>query len=466
MTQPASSVDVVVLGAGPAGLAAAWYAARKGLCVAVLDRAPAVGGLAASTIVDDQSVDLGSHRLHPSIRPDLLADLRDSLGVDLQWRPRHGRIRLHGRWVAFPLRPVDLMRHSSLAFAGGVLRDAATARWRTSSPADAAPSFGSEVRRHLGPTICSSFYEPYARKLWATPADDLSAELFRRRVSVRSPNALIARALPRRHPAGFWYPTQGFGTISTSLARGVEVLGGQVITGAELGEITLDERGARVGLVGGSQMFARTIVSTVPSAALATSVGAPADVVSSAHHLHTRAAVLVYLTVPRPQYTPFDAHYFPDSSTMVSRLSEPKNYRSSASDPRDRTVLCAEIPATVGDRTWTADDDVLLQRTADELGQVGLPDPSAIGGVVDRRTHVYPVYRVGFERERDAVDAYLARLPNLAVLGRQALFAHDNTHHALLMGKTVVDAISTTGQLDRARWDVARRAFADHTVED
>jgi protoporphyrinogen oxidase len=98
--------------------------------VVVLDRAGAVGGLAASITVADQRVDLGSHRLHPSIRPDLLADVVELLGGDLQRRQRHGRIRLEGRWLAFPLRPTDLLRNARPAFAAWAVRDVAMAPWR------------------------------------------------------------------------------------------------------------------------------------------------------------------------------------------------------------------------------------------------------------------------------------------------------------------------------------------------
>ncbi|MDP9443719.1 MAG: FAD-dependent oxidoreductase, partial [Actinomycetota bacterium] len=90
---PADSADLVVLGAGPAGLAAAWRAARAGLSTVLLERAAAVGGMAGSFEVAGTRVDLGSHRLHASIDPRILADLTGLLGSDLQLRRRNGRLR-------------------------------------------------------------------------------------------------------------------------------------------------------------------------------------------------------------------------------------------------------------------------------------------------------------------------------------------------------------------------------------
>jgi len=92
-----ADADIVVLGAGPAGLAAAWRVALAGHSVTVLDRAPVVGGMAASFDVAGQRVDHGSHRLHPATDPAVLAALRELLGDDLQERPRHGRLRLADR---------------------------------------------------------------------------------------------------------------------------------------------------------------------------------------------------------------------------------------------------------------------------------------------------------------------------------------------------------------------------------
>jgi hypothetical protein len=76
------------------------------------------------------------------------------------------------------------------------------------------------------------------------------------------------------------------------------------------------------------------------------------------------------------------------------------------------------------------------------------------------------VYRLGFEHQQRVIDEHLDQRPNLAVVGRQALFAHDNTHHALLMGKELVDALGDEAGVDRERWAAARRGFADHVVED
>src|SRR3954447_13841689 len=179
---------VVVVGAGPAGLMAAWRAARAGHEVTVIERSNRVGGMAASHSVAGLRVDLGSHRLHPSTPPVILGALRALLGGDVQERTRNGRVRLGDRWIAFPLRAADLLTRTPRPFAVGAVRDAVLAPTRHPR----ADTFAEVVRAGLGPTVADAFYAPYVRKIWGVAPAELSGELARRRVSAGGP-AAIAR---------------------------------------------------------------------------------------------------------------------------------------------------------------------------------------------------------------------------------------------------------------------------------
>ena len=116
--------EVIVVGAGVAGLVAAWRVAKGGRTVCVLERSSFIGGMASSIEVAGQRVDLGSHRLHPSIAPDLFAAIQALLGNDLQLRQRNGRLRLRDRWVRFPLRGTDLVRQMPRPLAARAAADA------------------------------------------------------------------------------------------------------------------------------------------------------------------------------------------------------------------------------------------------------------------------------------------------------------------------------------------------------
>ena len=175
--------------------------------------------------------------------------------------------------------------------------------------------------------------------------------------------------------------------------------------------------------------------------------------------------VLVYLAVPRSQYTEYDAHYFPGLDTIIARLSEPKNYRDGP-DPDGQTVLCAEIACSVADDIWEASDSSLGDRVGNELQALGLPHPEHVDVEVRRLRSVYPVYRHGYRDHLGRVEQWLAAQPRLLTVGRQGLFVPDNLHHVVAMGNQSADVVNGDGSVDRRAWSEARERFRSHVVED
>lgn len=434
---------MAVIGAGPAGLMAALRLARAGRSVVVHEAAPRVGGMAGSIDVDGVRVDFGSHRLHPSTPPELLAEIRGLLGDDLQVRPRNGRIRMAGRWLRFPLRAHELVIRLPPRLAAASARDVLTAPFRRPR----RDTFAEVVRAGLGPTMADAFYAPYVEKLWGVPPDQLSGELARRRVTADGPVAIAKRLVKARSGgATFLYPRQGFGQISEALAEAAAAAGAEIRLSSPVDDL--------------DGLDADLVFSTLPITTLAAMAGGPT---SSLTH---RGMALVHLTLARRPYTPFDAHYFPEPDVVFSRVSEPANYRDSVDDPPDRTVLCAEVPCRAGDAIWSASDADLGEQVADGLARVGLPVATPDRVRVERLPRVYPLYRVGFEQELAGVLEWAHGLDRVVVFGRQGLFVPDNTHHALAMGAEAAAAVRVDGSFDRDAWTEALDRFRGHVVED
>lgn len=476
--QPQPSVmpetRIIILGAGPAGLGAAYQLHRldRGHAT-VLEQQQVVGGNAASFELGGLPVDFGSHRLHPACDPGILEDIRKFLGSDLLDRPRHGRIHLRGRLIHFPLKPVDLLLRLDPGFGTGTLRDMVLKPFRRASSGD---SFADVLLGNLGPTICQDFYFPYARKIWGRDPEELSGTQARRRVSAGSFGKLVRKllaAVPGFGPPGagrFFYPRGGFGQIAAAYADAAVGAGARLEVGAKVTSITRRPAGGwRVVAERKeerSEYEGDLLWSTIPITTLAHSLeGSPAAVRDACRGICYRAMLLVYLELDMQQFTEYDAHYFPDASIRITRLSEPKNY-SGRVEPRGRTLLCAELPCDADDAVWLASPEELGRIVAEDLARAGLPLPRPALRVTTRRLRqAYPIYLRGYEEPFDLLDRWVTSQEGLLSFGRQGLFAHDNTHHALAMAYAAVACLGPAG-FDAGRWAEFRETFATHVVED
>ncbi len=467
---------IAVLGGGPAGLGAAWRLAKEGKAeVQLFEAGATVGGNAASFVAEGVNCDFGSHRLHPASDPAILADIRSLLGDDLLLRPRHGRIRLKNSWIHFPLKPVDLATRLPPAFAAALFIDAATAKLR--APKSAEETFGSVLLGGLGRTMCESFYFPYMKKLWGLGPDELAPTLAKRRVSGSSLPKLLRKifgALPglRSPTTGkFYYPRKGFGQICERLAEAARAEGAVLHLGARVEGLEISgDRVRSVKVKNGEALTTHAVDavwSTLPLTTLVRAAGeaAPRDVKDAARSIRFRGMMLVYLVLDTDQYSEFDAHYFPELSIPISRLSETKNYYDSA-EPRGTTILCAELPSDPGDQYWSMSDDDLGRALYGWLGAAGLPQTAKVRRAFTRRlSHAYPVYDRDYETHFRTLDTWIGQVDGLLTFGRQGLFAHDNTHHALAMAYAAVDSFRD-GAFDQRQWAGHREEFLTHVVED
>lgn len=450
----ASSADVVVVGGGPAGLTAALAAARRGRGVVLVEGADVVGGMAGSFEVAGQRVDFGSHRLHPSAPPPVAALVRELLGHDLQVRERNGRLHLAGRWVGFPLQAIDVVRTVPPLVGGRIAVDLVAGRWRHRGD----DSYAEFVRAGLGPTVLDRFHGPMAAKLWGVDPHELSGELARRRISVTSGGRLLRRLARTSRPAGrtFLYPRLGYGEVVDRLAGAAAAAGVEIRTSTAITSVTPGPL-PTVGLADGATLEAGRVLWTAPLPALAAAAR------RTAAPIEHRGLVLVYLVVDEHRYSPVDAHYVPDADVVFTRLSEPKNYRDGP-DPAGQTVLCAEVPCSAGDATWSLTAAAAGELVLDGMGRAGLRRP-LVGHVELRRlAQVYPVLRRG-ETGRDCTLAWADGLDGVTVLGRQGRHVADNLHHVMDMALRAAACLDDRGW-DESRWMVERHRFETFVVDD
>ena len=475
MAQP----HILILGAGPAGLGAAFRLRRHGLARAsVLEQNRHVGGNAGSFDLAGMRVDFGSHRLHPACDPEILRDIRDLLGSDLLDRPRHGRIRLCGRWIHFPLKPMNLVLGLPMGFSFGVAADLMRKVFGNDNGHEHVETFASVLKFGLGRTICDNFYFPYVQKIWGLKPEELAVTLARRRISANSLPKMTRKILsalsgPSKSSRGrFYYPRHGYGQICEAYYSGARESGAEIHLNSQVQAVRIENSAVHVEYQD-SEGRSRTldadhVWSTIPITILAErlSPAPPEEILRAARSIQYRAMILVYIVLEQDRFSEFDAHYFPEVSLPISRLSEPKNYCDSA-EPKNATVLCAELPCSTEGSEWRKTADELGRLVGDSLEKAGIPLQARIMEIAVRRIRqAYPIYAKAYEAHFNPLDQWLGRIDRLLTFGRQGLFAHDNTHHALYMAYSAVKCLDESGGFDRERWQSFRGIFDSHVVED
>jgi protoporphyrinogen oxidase len=286
----------------------------------------------------------------------------------------------------------------------------------------------------------------------------------------------VLSAVPGLKPEGsgvFFYPRYGYGQISQAYYKSAQELGAEILLGSRVKSVEINpEDGNHVvsyerdGLM--QSVKADYIWSTIPITALnrIMSPKPPEELLEAAQNIDYRAMILIYLILEQDRFSEYDAHYFPEIEIPISRLSEPKNY-SNSTEPKEFTVLCAELPCATDDPQWEMTDSQLSELVHDALRKSGIPIQSPIREtVVKRLRYAYPMYRRGYEVHFDQLDDWTSQIDGLLTFGRQGLFAHDNTHHALFMAYSAVSCLDQQGRFDKQRWQEFRHIFETHVVED
>ena len=475
-----SKPHIAILGAGPSGVGAAYRLMKNEKAkITVLEARDRVGGNAGSFERHGIHLDYGSHRLHPACKPDILEEIHSLLGNDLLKRPRHGRIRLNNRWIHFPIQFSDMIRKLPLGFSGGVFSD--MVKKSISGKvlrSDRNDNFAAVLRKKLGKTICDEFYFPYAKKIWGLEPDQIASIQAEKRVSADSFTKLIKKVfLKSLSKSGekvpfFYYPKRGYGQISDAYYHKAEQLGADFRFKSKV--IGLHTEGSKIKSVkyehGGEQksIEADLIWSTLPITLTAKMMSPEPDssVINAADRMRFRSMVLIYLFLEQDRFSEYDAHYFPEEKIPITRLSETKNYYS-ATMPTNLTCICAELPCSVDDEYWTMGQEEAKSVVVESLNRAGLLIGSDVKEIVIRKIkQAYPIYDLGFESHLETLNHYFGTFQNMILFGRQGLFVHDNTHHALHMAYSASECVDSEGKFDHNLWSNYLMEFESHVVED
>lgn len=453
--------SVTILGGGLAGLSAAQRFAEKGWRVTVLETEAQVGGLAQSFENDGYTYDHGPHRLYSNLE-ELNDHFKMVLDGNWDYRNRLSRIYMRQKFFDYPLKVGNVITSLGVWTMFRSFSDYLVARTRNAIKPIPDDNFESWVIKRFGRTLYELFFGTYTRKAWGIPCTKISSDWAAQRISQLDLWDTVKKTVFR--PKGgvrslvskFIYPkTGGIGALSLGYERLILRDGGTVITGAHVVRIDSQDGVVRnvVYVKDGQEHVQESdlYVSTVPLTQLIPMLGAvvPPHVHTAKNALIHKGIVFAYIKIDREQLTPDHWIYIPEEHIAVHRISEFTNFSRDCA-PDGKTMVCAEITSTKGDKYWMSSDEDILELAKDNLVTLGLLDERNVlpGGFVRRVDYAYPIYDLTYRGNVRALMEYLKGFSNLVSTGRQGLFRYGNMDHSIAMGHAVARRILEDAAID------------------
>jgi protoporphyrinogen oxidase len=434
---------VVVVGAGPAGLTAAYLLAKDGARVTVLEADDVVGGIARTVEYRGYRFDIGGHRFFTKI-PPVEALWRELLGDELIKVSRLSRIHYRGRYFDYPLKAANALRGLGLINTFLVLASYARARlW----PSDVEENFEQWVSNRFGRRLYEIFFKTYTEKVWGIPCTEIRAEWAAQRIQGLSlAKAIFSSTALHRRANGiksliheFDYPRLGPGQMWERARDRVNELGGEVRMRHYV--VGLERRDGRVVAArvrtpdGGVRIEGEHFITTMPLRDLIHTCipEAPPEIRRAGDGLSYRDLLVVALILHQGHLFPDNWIYVHTPGVRVGRIQNVKNWsRAMVPDPAASCVnmeyFCSE-----GDDLWTRRDEDLIALARRELAELALADPSVVvDGTVVRMPKAYPVYDSTYRARLNVVRSWLDAIPNLHTIGRNGMHKYNNQDHSML----------------------------------
>lgn len=446
------SGDVVIIGAGPAGLTAAYLLGKQGLKVHVIEKDPRyVGGISRTVECDGFRFDIGGHRFFSKSQE--VVDLWDEfLPHDLILRPRMSRIYYEGKFYSYPLRAFEALWNLGLLRSALCLASYAKAKV---FPKAEVRNFQDWVSNQFGSKLFSIFFKTYTEKVWGMPCTAISADWAAQRIKGLSLGAAVFDGIKRslhlnKAPNNgktaktllefFRYPRLGPGMMWEAARERIEAAGNKVILGHSLEQIFHDEsrRRWRVSARGPNgarlDIDAAHVISSAPIAELAGRISPLPTMLDYARKLKYRDFLTVALMIRGDELFPDNWIYIHDPRVKVGRVQNYRSWSPEMVPAADMACVGLEYFCFENDGLWSASDADLVELAKREMAILGLCNPGHIvKGMVVRQEKAYPVYDETYEENVRCIrDELEAKYPTLHLVGRNGMHRYNNQDHAMM----------------------------------
>ena len=446
---------VVIIGAGPAGLTAAYQLCKAGIRSLILEKDRVVGGISRTVNYKGYHFDIGGHRFFTKVK-----------AVDAMWREvlaegkflrrnRLSRIYYNKKFFYYPLRASNALLGLGIWNSGLIFLSYLRAQMFPEKPEE---TFEQWISNRFGKRLYKIFFKTYTEKVWGIPCNQIMAEWAAQRIKGLSLIAAVKSALIQQQRGNsdviktlidaFDYPELGPGMMWETVKEIVERDGSELQLNAGVDKIFWSKGrvDALQATIGGrpKRIEGTHFISTMPIKELIQKFDPPVpeNVLKAAEALNYRDFLTVALVINQRELFPDNWIYIHDGDVKVGRIQNFKNWSPSMVPDPEKTCLGLEYFCFEGDGLWTMPDADLIELGKKELGLLGLATPSdVIDGAVVRMPKAYPVYDGTYAEALRVVREFLASVPNLQLVGRNGMHKYNNQDHSMLTAMLAVKNI-------------------------
>jgi protoporphyrinogen oxidase len=439
----------VIIGAGPAGLTAAYELGKRGVTATVLEASDQVGGISKTVSYHGYRFDIGGHRFFSKV-PLINALWHEILGEEFLLRPRISRIYYNRHFFDYPLKPLNAL--AGLGPLESFLIGLSYVKAKF-FPIHDEKTFEQWVSNRFGHRLYNIFFKSYTEKVWGIPCTEISADWAAQRIKNLSLKQAVRNALFGAKQGidestltslieQFHYPRLGPGMMWERCRSLIEHQGSQTVHGVKVERIR--HRHGHVDCVSGRSVSGeqleydgRHFVSTMPLRELVHALDPlpPEEVLKAAQDLRYRDYLTVVLVVDRDSVFSDNWLYVHSPEVKLGRIQNYKNWSPYMVPDPSRTSLGLEYFLWDKDEEWSWPQERLIELGVRECAHIGLIDPREVkDGTVVRMEKAYPVYDQTYQESVATIRRYLETFANLQTIGRNGLHRYNNQDHSMLTG--------------------------------
>lgn len=436
--------NILILGAGPAGMGAAFEFHKAAKPFTVIEKDERIGGLAKTLQYGEFRTDIGPHRFLAKNRY-LYCCIEELLNENWTKVDRRTEFYINGKFFLYPINLKNALLNVGLYKGGRIIFDYLIEKIKSKFIKKELPSLEDKLISDFGRTLAELNMLNYTEKIWGLPCSNISSDWAVQRIEKLSLKEVIKKSFIKSHQNGpktfadrFYYPETGTGLIYEKIKETISEKAADFKTNSYPVKIFHNGNRITAVIIDSDKQKNITyepghVISSIPITELVALLEpqAPVDILYSVKKLRFRSHLCIFITIDRPSVFLDQWIYFPDKDIPFGRVMEPKNFSKKMS-PADRTSLLVEFFCWENDKIWNAGDKELFELTAEWLEKAGIIEKNALMDYfIHRERYAYPVYDLDYRGNLGKVKDYLNRFENLQYIGRSGRFRYNNQDHAL-----------------------------------